>query len=277
MALTIDNNHLLQGDNVIHLIAKKNKVSFNPSALDTLIVHYTAGRSAESSAKYLQRPDIKASAHIVIGRDGEIYQLVPFNNIAWHAGESSYGGRTWYNNYSIGIELDNAGLLTRTGEEYQSWFGKKYMQNEVLEAVHRNENEPRFWHIYTETQLEINEEITSLILAKYKEIVNILGHEEISPGRKKDPGPAFPLDKFRLLMFGDNRIDKAPETKVLPAGGTIIPGKLNIRAGAGPSFEKVAKPLVGGQDVKILEEENGWYRVTTEIEGWVSKGFVKTK
>lgn len=277
MALTIDENHLLQGDNVIHLIADKNKVSFKPSTLDTLIVHYTAGRSAKSSAKYLQRPDVKASAHLVIGRNEEIYQLVPFNKIAWHAGKSSYGGRTSYNNYSIGIELDNAGVLTRTGDEYQSWFGKKYSKNEVLEAVHRNEKNPKFWHIYSETQLEINEEITGLILAKYKEIVNILGHEEISQGRKQDPGPAFPLDKFRLMMFGDDRIDKAPNTKVLPSEGSIIPGKLNIRDGAGSSFEKIAKPLVAGQKVNIIEEENGWYRVTTEVEGWVSKGFVKTK
>lgn len=277
MALTIDNNHLLQGDNVTHLIASKNKVKFNQGNLDTLIVHYTAGRSAESSANYLQRPDVKASAHLVIGRNGEIYQLVPFNIISWHAGESNYGGRSWYNNYSIGIELDNAGALTKTGNEYQSWFGRKYAQSEVMQSVHRNESDLGFWHIYTEKQLEMNEEITSLILGKYKGIVNILGHEEISPDRKQDPGPAFPLDKFRRLMLGDDRIDKTPDSKVIPTAGSIIPGKLNIRAGAGSSFDKVANPLVAGQNVKILDEENGWYRVTTEIEGWVSKGFVKTK
>ncbi|MCK5277868.1 MAG: N-acetylmuramoyl-L-alanine amidase, partial [Cyclobacteriaceae bacterium] len=196
MTLTIDNDHLLQGENVVHLIATKNTVEFKQGNLDTLIIHYTAGRDAESSARYLRKEEIKASAHLVIGRNGEIFQLVPFNKIAWHAGRSSFGGKSGYNNYSIGIELDNAGVLTKTGNDFQSWFGKKYTQSDVMEGVHRNESQPRYWHIYTERQLEVNEEITRLILDKYKPIVHILGHEEISPGRKQDPGPAFPLDKF---------------------------------------------------------------------------------
>ncbi|MCK5705853.1 MAG: N-acetylmuramoyl-L-alanine amidase [Cyclobacteriaceae bacterium] len=277
MTLTIDNDHLLQGENVVHLIATKNTVEFKQGNLDTLIIHYTAGRDAESSARYLRKEEIKASAHLVIGRNGEIFQLVPFNKIAWHAGRSSFGGKSGYNNYSIGIELDNAGVLTKTGNDFQSWFGKKYTQSDVMEGVHRNESQPRYWHIYTERQLEVNEEITRLILDKYKPIVHILGHEEISPGRKQDPGPAFPLDKFRRQIIGDNRDDQESSTQSLPSSGLVIPGKLNIRSGAGSSYVKVANPLVSGQKVKILEEENGWYRVKTEIEGWVSKGLINAK
>lgn len=277
MALNIDKDHLLQGENVEHLIAAKNKVDFKKGDLDTLIIHYTAGRNAESSAKYLQKQEVKASAHLVIGRNGELFQLVPFNKIAWHAGKSSYGGKSGFNNYSIGIELDNAGVLTRTGNDFQSWFGKKYMQSDVMERVHRNESQPRFWHIYTEKQLEVNEEISRLILDKYKSIVHILGHEEISPGRKQDPGPAFPLDKFRRQIIGDSRDDQESSTQIVPSSGSVIPGKLNIRSGAGSSNKKVANPLVAGQKVKILEEENGWYRVKTEIEGWVSKGLINAK
>ena len=277
MTLTIDNDHLLQGENVVHLIATKNTVEFKQGNLDTLIIHYTAGRDAESSARYLRKEEIKASAHLVIGRNGEIFQLVPFNKIAWHAGRSSFGGKSGYNNYSIGIELDNAGVLTKTGNDFQSWFGKKYTQSDVMEGVHRNESQPRYWHIYTEKQLEVNEEVTKLILNHYKSIVNILGHEEISPGRKQDPGPAFPLDKFRRQIIGDNRDDQESSTQSLPSSGLVIPGKLNIRSGAGSSYVKVANPLVSGQKVKILEEENGWYRVKTEIEGWVSKGLINAK
>jgi len=277
MALTIDKNHLLQGENVVHLITSKNNTEFANGNPDTLIIHYTAGSDAESSAKYLQKPEIKASAHLVIGRNGELFQIVPFNKIAWHAGASSYGGRSGFNNLSIGIELDNAGILTKTGNEYASWFGKKYMQSEVMEATHRNERQPKFWHIYTEKQLLVNEEIAQLLISHYASIVNILGHEEISPGRKQDPGPAFPLDRLRRRLLGDNRDDQMAGAEVLPSAGVVVPDKLNIREGAGSTFDKVAKPLLSGQPVQILAEENGWYKVKTEIEGWVSKGFIETK
>src|SRR5882672_10600458 len=81
---------------------------------DALIIHFTAGASAESSAAWLCNPQAKASAHVVVARDGSIIQLVPFDTVAWHAGASSYGGRSGYNQYSIGIETDYPGRLTRT-------------------------------------------------------------------------------------------------------------------------------------------------------------------
>lgn len=277
MNYTIDDNHLLQGDNVVHLLTSKNNVKFLPNAPDSLIIHYTAGGNAESSARYLQDANVKASAHLVIGRTGEIFQIVPFDKIAWHAGNSYYGGRLGFNNFSIGIELDNAGILTKTGNEYLSWFGRKYPQSEVMEAIHRNEMAPKFWHTYTEIQLKLNMEIAGLIIATYPKISQILGHEEISPGRKQDPGPAFPLDKFRRTVLGDNRDDLAAGSHDLPKSGLVVPDKLNIRSGAGIAYDKVAKPLTSGNQVKILEEMNGWYRVKTEIEGWVSKGQIDTQ
>ena len=57
-----------------------------------LVIHYTAGRNAASTINWLTNPDARASAHIVIGRDGSITQLVPFNRIAWHAGTSQWEG-----------------------------------------------------------------------------------------------------------------------------------------------------------------------------------------
>ena len=91
-----------------------------------LVMHYTAGRSAEESIKWLANAAAKASAHRVIGRDGSITQLVPFNIKAWHAGISSWEGRSGLNSYSIGIELDNAGRLTRHGSKWRAWFGEEY-------------------------------------------------------------------------------------------------------------------------------------------------------
>ena len=82
-------DHLLSGENV------RNEATPNhggPIVPQYLIIHYTAGRSAESSVRHFQDPAARASAHLVIGRDGRIWQLVPFNRVAWHAGVSAWGG-----------------------------------------------------------------------------------------------------------------------------------------------------------------------------------------
>lgn len=268
--MEITNKFLLSGDGIIQMDCPKNKDKFTKGNLDTIVVHYTAGSSAESSARFLCS-EVKASVHLVIGREGEIYQLVPFDTIAWHAGESFYGDRIWLNQYSIGIELDNAGILNKVGSEYQAWFGKKYQANEVIQAIHRNETYPRYWHTYTEQQIETCARVCELLSRKYG-IKMILGHEEIAPQRKQDPGPAFPLDKFRGVLLSQNRSD-VPDT--IDKDGLVVADFLNIREGAGVAFNKVAKPLPQGAKVKVLEERNGWYKVETSVEGWVGKAYIK--
>ena len=117
--MKINDKHQLEDGNITQLSCPKNKQKFGAKLPDTVVIHYTAGRSAKSSADYLCRNDIKASAHLVIGREGEIFQLVPFDTVSWHAGKSEFGGRTSLNKYSIGIELDNAGPLDKVGTEYR--------------------------------------------------------------------------------------------------------------------------------------------------------------
>ncbi|MGC1952220.1 MAG: N-acetylmuramoyl-L-alanine amidase [Gammaproteobacteria bacterium] len=120
---------------------------------DTIVIHYTAGGSVESAVQTLSDPARKASAHVVVGRDGSITQLVPFQRIAWHAGRSSFQGRSGVNRYAIGIEIDNAGRLQQAGSRFTSWFGRDYQPDEVVEAVHRHESAPAPWHRYTEAQI----------------------------------------------------------------------------------------------------------------------------
>jgi N-acetylmuramoyl-L-alanine amidase len=164
---------------------------------DTIIIHYTAGTSGESAANWLANRDSKVSAHVVIDRSGKIYQIMPFTKVAWHAGQSAYGGRTGFNEFSIGIELDNAGYLQRSGSDYVSAYGKHYSPGEVIEARHMQETSARFWHAYTSEQLLACRELCFALIEAYPDIDQILGHDEISPGRKQDPGPAFPMEEFR--------------------------------------------------------------------------------
>ena len=187
-------NHRLMGGGVIHLECPKNRRGLGEP--DMIILHYTAGSSAISSAKFLVRPDVKASAHVVIGRDGQVIQLVPFNIEAWHAGKSSYGGRSELNHYSIGIELDNAGELQRVGDRYYSCFGREYSPDQVYTT--EEEGRARYWHSFTEGQFAVTEEICRLLKVCYG-IKYLVRHSDITP-RKTDPGPAFPFDELRKRL-----------------------------------------------------------------------------
>jgi len=271
--MKINNKHWLDDYEPLETLkCPKNKEKFTEGQPDTIIIHYTASSSAEGSAKYLVRDDIKASAHLVIGRDGKIFQMVPFDTMSWHAGVSSFGDREGFNKYSIGIELDNAGVLEPVGGDYMAWFGKKYILDEVIEAQHKNEGGKRHWHIYTEKQLAVCQEVCQILIEKYG-VRSVLGHDEISPGRKQDPGPAFPMEKFRNILLYHNRVSE--EISEVNGYGEIIPEYLNIRSGPDLNFDTVSNPLDAGTKVKILEHRYGWYKVRTELEGWVKKDFVK--
>lgn len=85
--MIINDNHRLEGDGIPFRESPNHGGLFEPGLPDTIIIHYTAGSSAESSVKVLCDPKRKASAHLVVGRDGSVTQLVPFNTVAWHAAQ----------------------------------------------------------------------------------------------------------------------------------------------------------------------------------------------
>lgn len=93
--------NLLFGDSVKYLQCSKCKVKL--SCVDTIVLHSTVGAGAISSALYLGRPDTGVSAHVVVGRDAEVFQLLPFDVKAWHAGKSFHAGRVNLNDCSIGL------------------------------------------------------------------------------------------------------------------------------------------------------------------------------
>jgi len=236
---------------------------------DAIIIHYTAMTTAAGAVKVLttKYPKDNASAHLVIGKNGEVFQLAKFNQRTWHAGDSSYNGRKGYNSLSIGIEIDNVGWLEKTNGKYSRYkLGKEYEEKDVVNKKHINPKvRYEFWEKYTDAQLDKVFDICKLLREEYG-IIEVLGHDEIAPDRKQDPGPAFPMDQLRNAVLSD-RSGESGE-------GRVNTDLLNIRAGAGVNFEKVAQPLTKGADVEILEERNGWYKVRTKIDGWVSKKYI---
>lgn len=248
--------------------------AFGDGLPDTVVIHFTGGRSAQSSANWLSDAKAKASAHVIIGKEGEIIQLVPFDTVAWHAGRSSWAERSGLNKYSIGIELDNPGRLEQRAEGYYTWFGTKVDDSLVTQATHRNESAPAYWHAFTEAQISAVETLCSLLIDNYP-IQWVLGHEEISLGRKVDPGPAFPLDKIRNnLLYPDRHHDDAQSFNDLTADAhqtaVVTADALNVRSAPRGNALKVAPALPKGTEVKVLEHQADWARVRVETEGWVS-------
>ena len=234
-----------------------------------LVFHYTAGRSATSSINWLTNPESKASAHLVLARDGTITQLAPFNIKTWHAGISHWDGLSGLNSSSIGIEIDNAGPLKKVGDQYQAWFGTLYREDQVVLAKHKLDDEPRWWHAYTEAQIQRALELAQLLVQHY-DLKDVVGHEDIAPDRKRDPGPAFPLEHVRAMVLG--REEEERERYEVTASS------LNIRSGPGVEFSSVGEPLKKATTVVLLEKRDRWSKVELvengDIEGWVHNKFL---
>ncbi len=119
-------------------------------------------------AFFAEIADMHVSAHLLIRRDGRVHQYVPFDRKAWHAGQSSFRGRENCNEFSIGIELEGC-----------------------------DED------IFTVPQYEQLAKVTVILQAAYPGITpdRIVGHSDIAPGRKTDPGPCFDWAHYRQLSL----------------------------------------------------------------------------
>ncbi len=192
--------HRLVDPTVLHCETPNRGNPFAPDLPDTIVIHYTDLPSAEEAVNRLCDPAAQVSAHLVIGRDATVWQLLPFNIVGWHAGISQHTGRDGLNKYALGIEMDNAGRLQQDKDQFISWCKRLYPRDEVVCAVHPNETGLSYWHRYPDLQI-CKLEMICRILANYYPIRWLVGHDEIAPERKCDPGPAFPMLELRRKVF----------------------------------------------------------------------------
>ena len=137
-----------------------------------VILHYTGMQSEIESINRLKNPKSKVSCHYLINRKGEILQMVKDKNIAWHAGKSKWQRFKDLNNCSIGIELVNRGHE----------FGyQNYPKNQIISLINLCKNLKKRYSIKKE---------------------NFLGHSDIAPLRKIDPGEKFPWAKLSKCNIG---------------------------------------------------------------------------
>jgi N-acetylmuramoyl-L-alanine amidase len=235
-----------------------------------LVMHFTAsgGSGPGGDADYFLNPAAKASAHVVLGRDGMTKQVVPFNRKAWHAGKSIWRGKANCNDFSIGIEVDNWGKLVRSGDgQIRSWTGELVDGSRAASLVHKHETGACLWEIYNENQLVALVDLTRLILGAYPSIKEIVGHDDIAPKRKVDPGPAFPMSRFASLVAGRG---SEPLLK-----RTVWVDRLNARGGPGLEFDVMGRFTRGSEVTVIYDAPGEWAQVKGKLDdgsnvtGWV--------
>lgn len=141
--------------------------------IDTIIIHQTEGKFP-GCAEWMCNPESKASAHYLITKKGEIYQLVDEKDKAWHAGAAEW-------------DYNNDGVLTREEHAINSRSIGIELESEKGET--------------TEVQLVASKLLVGDILLRYKKIKNknVLGHKEVSPTRKSDP--VFDMNDFRNSLI----------------------------------------------------------------------------
>jgi N-acetylmuramoyl-L-alanine amidase len=106
------------------------------------------------------------------------------------------------NDYSLGIEVVNAGKLERPVQVLVTWSGQPIVESEGVQLKHKNEALPAWWHCYPQPQVDKVVELCVALKKAYPTIKEIVGHDDIAPGRKVDPGPAWPMDLVRKQVFG---------------------------------------------------------------------------
>lgn len=140
--------------------------------INTVVIHYTGMKSFDEALDRLCNKDSNVSTHYIIKKDGEIISLVDDKFRAWHAGVSSWRGRDNVNDYSIGIELVNKGHE----------FGYEEFPERQMDSLLR---------------------LFEILMEKYPiEQRNIIGHSDIAPTRKEDPGELFNWELLASYNFG---------------------------------------------------------------------------
>ena len=138
---------------------RKDKIKY-------IIIHYTGTKSLLEALNIFKNKNSQVSCHWLISKRGKLYKIVDEKNVAWHAGISYWKGERMLNNSSIGIELDNIG------------HGLNYK-------------------IFSNIQMSVLEKLLKLLINRYNiKKQNILGHSDIAPDRKLDPGELFNWDRL---------------------------------------------------------------------------------
>lgn len=300
-------NHWLSKDSPAEKISKLPTPNFQYQIFPKyLIIHYTAGDEADGAITWFRQESAsgntdKICAHIVIDKDGSITQLAPFDRRCNHADYSSWDGLTGINECSIGIEIVNPGYCEKlTNGNYRRKIGenkdgtavyKNYPSSEAnritrLNHKHKfwNSNENDYWFKFTDAQINAVSQLSKILIEKYQ-LSFVVGHDDISPARKPDPGPSFPWDQFKINVFG--KTDNIGKVFIVQSNSD---GIAEFRTKADKNAASLKK-LKNGYQVALIETFGQWSKVylvndlkdvkngkqSIKIEGWIHSSLLILK
>lgn len=256
---------------------------------EQIVLHDTAsGLKPDGDIAWLTDPASKVSAHVVIARDGKITQLADFNARCWHAGQSKWEGKPNVNGFSIGIEIDNPGRLRQIANGVFSGVATFNSLDPSIQVTQAEtpQHGTGYWMAYSDAQVQAVIELCRALIEKYPTIKGIITHWLISPGRKVDTNPLFPLEQVRNKVFGAMDVPEPPPPSVAVAAkklafvsdAVVIASSLNLRASPNG---KVLGSLSRGTriDIQEMDQLTGWSFVRTDIgvgkTGYVFSKFIK--
>lgn len=276
-------NHRLEGPNIsYHTTTKK---SGKISEVAFCVIHYTASTNFDADVKTLSSSNVQASCQLVVSPSGEVAQIGLLNDCLWHAGQSSWRGYNGLNRYSIGIEVTCPGPVDMI-EDYGStalikyWWGKTNVvdKSTLVYAPATNGGPAKWWVSFTPQQIDAVIEI-GMALKKYYGIREFVGHDQIAPSRKIDPGPCCPKQVFDILNgrandpYTEEPVDDPNSIHEARQMIVSVADSLNFRDA--PNGKVIGK-LPNTTPVEVFEISGNWAKVKTPAGyvGWVHKGYL---
>jgi len=219
------------------------------------ILHYTAGGSPIGTIEWFSNPLSRVSAHLLITREGEVVQFVPFNRVAYHAG-------TFYNWHSIGIELDNYGTEK---------LSHPLPADKKVRLLYWKQTVTKTWEVYPDVQIARLIEVMRLLNETYGPLRTIC-HEDILDS-KSDPGPAFPMGDVLIKTY-TGIVYPAPIVPT-PSLGTykVTAYLLNVRSSPSvpapnPNSNIIIGTLKQGAILTVYEIVGDWSKIGDSKYVW---------
>jgi N-acetyl-anhydromuramyl-L-alanine amidase AmpD len=175
-----------------------------------MIQHYAGSRfhTRQDALNVLEYATTQAYSFLLIDGLGNLYQTAPLNRWGWHSGKSIWPGLGQYvHQWLVGLEVSNAGLLVEHNGKYFTEWGEEIPANEVRHVpTHIGNMTPGYYHKFSDAQIAMIEKTVRWLKENGNGIFKYelcLGHDEVSPGRKQDPGGSLPytMKEYRQRLM----------------------------------------------------------------------------